>query len=51
MKKLTSSQFFISRIQKKKISSALEENLMQKMEEEALKSWKNWTARLVCMQA
>jgi len=47
MKKLTSLQFLISGIQKKKISSALEEKLMQKQEEKALKkSWKNWTARL-----
>ena len=47
MKKLTSSQFFISIIQKKKISSALEEKLMQKLKEKALKkSWKNWTAHL-----
>ena len=47
MKKLTSLQFFISKIQKKKISSVLEEKLMQKLEEKALKkSWNNWTARL-----
>jgi len=44
MKKLTSFLFFISRIQKKKISSALKEKLMQKLEkkglEERLKNWK-----------
>jgi len=49
MKKLTSLQFFISEIQKKKISSTLEEKLMQKLKEKALKkSWKNWTALLAC---
>ena len=37
MKKLASLLFFISKIQKKKISSALEEKLMQKWEEKALK--------------
>jgi len=37
MKKLTSLLFLISKIQKKKISSALEEKLMQKWEEKALK--------------
>jgi len=36
MKKLTSLLFFISKIQKKKISSALEEKLMQKLEEKKL---------------
>ena len=42
MKKLTFLQFFISRIQKQKISSALEEKLMEKLEEKTLKkSWKN----------
>ena len=42
MKKLTSLQFLISRIQKKKISSTLGEKLMQKLEEKTLKkSWKN----------
>ena len=40
MKKLTSLQFFISKIQKKKISSALEEKLVQKLEEKTL--MKNW---------
>jgi len=35
MKKLTSLQFFISKIQKK-ISSALEEKLVQKLEEKTL---------------
>jgi len=39
MKKLTSLLFFISKIQKKKISSALEEKLMQKLEEKALKKF------------
>jgi len=39
--------FFISKIQKKKISSALEDKLMQKLEEKALKkNWKNWKACL-----
>jgi len=33
MKKLTSLLFFIRKIQKKKISTALEEKLMQKLEE------------------
>ena len=33
MKKLTYLQFLISRIQKKKILTALEEKLMQKLEE------------------
>ena len=37
MKKLTSLLFFISKIQKKKISSAFEEKLMQKLEEKTLK--------------
>ena len=47
MKKLTSLQFFISKIQKKKISSALEEKLMQKLEEKTLKkNGKNWTIGL-----
>jgi len=42
MKKLTSLLFFISKIQKKKISSALEEKLMQKLEKKALKkSWRS----------
>ena len=36
MKKLTSLRFFIGRIQKKKISSALEEKLMQKLDKKAL---------------
>ena len=36
MKKLTSFLFLISKMQKKKISSALEEKLMQKLEEKAL---------------
>ena len=40
MKKLTSLLFFISKIQKKKISSDLEEKLMQKLKEKTLeKSW------------
>jgi len=37
MKKLTSLLFFISKIQKKKVSSVLEEKLMQKRKEKALK--------------
>jgi len=37
MKKLTSLLFFISKIQKKKISSDLEEKLMQKLKEKTLK--------------
>jgi len=42
MKKLTSLLFFISKIQEKKILSALEEKLMKKLEEKALKNnWKN----------
>ena len=46
MKKLTLVQFIISRSQKKKNWSALEENLWKNVEEKALKkSWKNWTAR------
>jgi len=36
MKKLTSSQFFIGRIQKKMISSALEEKLIQKLGKKGL---------------
>ena len=36
MKKLTSLQFLICIIQKKKISSALEEKLMQKLDKKAL---------------
>lgn len=43
MKKLTYLLFFINRIQKKKIWTALEEKLMQKLEkknfEEKLKKW------------
>jgi len=47
MKKLTSLLFFISKIQKNKISSVLEEKLMQKLEEKALKkNWKNWKVHL-----
>ena len=47
MKKLTSLLFFISKIQKKKVSSVLEEKLMQKRKEKALKkNWKNWKVRL-----
>ena len=47
MKKLTSLLFFISKIQKKKISSDLEEKLMQKLKEKTLKkNWKNWKANL-----
>ena len=37
MKKLTSLLFFISKMQKKKISSALEKKLKQKLEEKTLK--------------
>jgi len=37
MKKLTSFLFFISKNQKKNISSALEEKVIQKLEEKALK--------------
>ena len=40
MKKLTYLLFFINRIQKKKIWTALEEKLMQKLEKKTLK--KNW---------
>jgi len=48
IKKLTSSQFLIGRIQKKKISSALKGYWCKNWKKKALKkSWKKWTARLV----
>ena len=43
MKKLTYLLFFISETQKKKISSAVEEKVMQN----GKKNWKKWKARLV----